>query len=130
VRAKLNFNFEGNGLYSGRVGERAELTILTSGTTLLSLPSLTSSADSDGGVDEKGKVQDIDVGGLDVRVRGPANTNVKAQVHREKEGKFLARYEVNVPGDFTLTVAYDDNKVLEQPLHFSDGASHSSCLCG
>lgn len=100
VRAKLNFEFDGAGLHSGRVGERTELVIITK--------------------DEHGKETDIDVAGLEVRVKGPANTNVKAQCHREKTARFIARYEVNVPGEFTLTVAYDERKVLEQKVVFSD----------
>jgi hypothetical protein len=100
VRAKLNFEFDGPGLHAGRVGERTELVIITK--------------------DEHGKETDIDVAGLDVRVKGPANTNVKANCHRERSARFVARYEVNVPGEFTLTVSYDERKVLDQRVTFSD----------
>jgi len=100
VRAKLNFEFDGPGLHAGRVGERQELIIITK--------------------DEHGKETDIDVAGLEVRVKGPANTNVKAQCHREKTARFIARYEVAVPGEFMLTVSYDERKVLDQKVTFSD----------
>jgi hypothetical protein len=100
VRAKLNFEFEGPGLHSGRVGERTELIILTK--------------------DEHGKEAEIDVGGLEVRVKGPANTNIKAPVHRDKTAKYIARYEVTVPGEFALSVSYDDRKVMDQKVVFSD----------
>jgi len=99
-RAKLNFEFVGPGLHSGRVGERTEVIIVSK--------------------DEHGKETDIDVGGLEVRVKGPANTNIKAPVHRDKSAKYIARYEVTVPGEFSLTVSYDDRKVLEQKVFFSD----------
>jgi hypothetical protein len=100
VRAKLNFEFDGPGLHSGRAGGRTELHIISK--------------------DEHGHDTDIDVAGLDVRVKGPQNTNVKADVHREKPGKFIARYQVPVPGEFTLTVFYDDRKVMEAQVPFSD----------
>jgi hypothetical protein len=100
VRAKLNFEFDGPGLHAARVGERTELVIITK--------------------DEHGKEVDIDVAGLDVRVKGPANTNVKANCHREKSARYVARYEVNVPGEFVMTVSYDDRKVLDQKVTFSD----------
>jgi hypothetical protein len=100
VRAKLNFEFDGPGLHSGRAGERTELTIISK--------------------DESGKDTDLDVNGLAVQIRGPNNTNEKAQVHRDRPGKFIARYQVPVPGEYTLTVTYDDRKVMEAKVPFSD----------
>jgi len=99
-RAKLGFLFEGDGFQSARVAEPTEFRILTK--------------------DEGDRVIDIDLLALEVRVKGPANHNEKVAVHKEAQGKYTARYSVNVPGDYTVHVVYDERPVANQKVIFSD----------
>jgi len=99
-RQKLGFLFEGDGFYAGRVAEPTEFRILSK--------------------DENDKAVDIDLLILEIRVKGPAGHNEKIAVHREGSGRFLARYKVNVPGDYTVSVSYDERPVANQQVHFSD----------
>jgi len=101
VRQSLKFEFDGPGVHSARINERTEFTILTK--------------------DDHGQPVDIDVHGLEVRARGPGDTNEVGQVHREGSvGKFKATYQVKTPGVHTLTVFYDNAKVMEELVRFSD----------
>jgi len=99
-RQKLGFLFEGDGFNSGRVSEPAEFRIQTK-------------TDDD-------QSTDIDILGLEVRVTGPASYNEKAKVHHDGKGKYIARYTVTVPGDYNVSVRYDDRQVANQKVFFSD----------
>jgi len=99
-RQKLGFLFEGDGFYSGRVAEPSEFRILTK--------------------DDADRNVDIDILVLEVRVKGPASHNEKIAVHKEAQGKYLAKYVVNVPGEYTISVIYDERPVANQKVYFSD----------
>jgi len=99
-RQKLGFMFEGDGFASARVGEQTEFRIITK--------------------DDDDRHVDIDILGLEVRVTGPASYNEKAKVHNDGNGKYVARYSVSIPGDYNVSVRYDDRQVANQKVHFSD----------
>jgi len=99
-RQKLGFLFEGDGFNSGRAGEKNEFRIQ-------------SKNDDDQGVD-------IDLLGLEVRVTGPASFNQKAAVHGAGKGHYVATYTVPIPGEYNISVRYDDRQVANQKVHFSD----------
>jgi hypothetical protein len=101
-RAKLGFMFEGDGFYSGRVGEPVEFRIIPK--------------------DDDDKKVDVDILALEVRIKGPANHNEKAALHRDQQGRYVARYTVNIPGDYVIHVHYDERPVANQTVHFSDAS--------
>jgi len=94
VRARLSFEMEGYGLYGGRVGDKAEFSILVKS--------------------DEGKLANIDAGGLQVVLEGPSFVNARVGV--EHSGKYLASFVIEQAGDYHIDVLYDGRKVMEKNL--------------
>jgi hypothetical protein len=99
VRPKINFTFEGLGFHSGRVGERAQFFIITK--------------------DERNNDTDIDVNTLEVNFKGPGGEG-RANVHRDRPGRFASTFTVTAPGTYDVNVSYDTRQVISQKVFFSD----------
>jgi len=108
VKERINFELEGHGLHSGRVGENTEIIIRV--------------------FDSNRRPTAIDIAGLSVEVQGPTMTH--GAVSSRGSGHYVAAFRVDSVGDYTVTVAYDGRSVIEQPgVKFSDKtASNRSTL--
>jgi len=92
IRARLNFEMEGQGLYGGRVGEHAEFTLIVK--------------------DDYGKLVGIDSSGLQLILQGP--TTLYGKIGVEGPGRYRASFVVSQAGEYDVDVIYDKNKVLEK----------------
>jgi len=92
VRNRLNFEMDGEGLYGGRVGQNCDFGIRVT--------------------DEYGAPATIDVDGLKVLLRGPAN--FQAKVQSQGTGRFRACFSAPQAGKYEIELLYDNRKVLDK----------------
>jgi len=92
IRARLNFEMEGQGLYGGRVGEHAEFSLIVK--------------------DDYGKLVGIEAAGLQLILQGP--TTLYGKIGVEGPGRYQASFVVSQAGEYDIDVIYDKNKVLEK----------------
>jgi len=104
VKERINFELEGFGLHSGRVRETVQFTIRV--------------------MDTNRRPAEIDLDSLEVTIRGPSTK--RGTVSRTGSGSYVAAFNVDVVGDYTVHVTYDGRTVVEQPgVKFSDKTSPS-----
>jgi len=107
VRDRINFELEGHGLHSGRIREKTDITIRVSDTNK--------------------RPTDIDIDGLEVLIDGPSHT--RGALASRGPGTYVASFQIDVAGDYTVTVTYDGRNVIEQPsVSFSDKTSPSASI--
>jgi len=107
VRDRINFELEGHGLHSGRIREKTDITIRVS--------------------DSNKRPTDIDVHALEVLISGPQQT--RGSVASRGTGQYVAAFQIDVAGEYTVTVQYDGRTVIEQPrVSFSDKTSASQSV--
>jgi hypothetical protein len=92
IRNRLNFEMEGEGLYGGRVGSKAEFSITVT--------------------DEYGAPAPVDLDGLKVIVRG--GSTFPAQIRAEGTGRFKTSFVTPTPGKYDIELFYDNRPVLEK----------------
>lgn len=117
VRAKLGFEFAGQGFHSGRVGTKAEFKVWTKGDPPLSFTPCCGILTC---LDENNKPADIDVYALEVHVEGPGGKDT-GNVFSDGPGVYVCTYIVTAPGNYEVKVKYDDNVVATKNVPFSDG---------
>jgi len=106
VRERINFELEGHGLHSGRIRENTEIIIRV--------------------MDSNKRPADIDIHGLEVEIVGPVQT--RGVCSPRGTGHYVAQFQVDAVGEYTVHVNYDGRSVIQQPgVKFSDktSAGHS-----
>jgi len=107
VQERINFELEGQGLHSGRVGETGKITIHV--------------------MDSHRTPTNIDIDALEVKVIGP--DTIRANVASHGSGSYLAQYNVRQGGDYRVLVTYDGRLVMEQDnVRFSDKSNASKSV--
>jgi len=107
VRASLNFEFDGQGMSGGRVGDRMHIGVTVK--------------------DANGRGVEIDARGLQVTLQGPRQ--VRAQIGVEYPGKYIASFVIDQAGEFSIQVMYDNRTVMEKDgVRFSNRTNPSNSV--
>jgi len=77
--------------------------------------------------DSNKRPQDIDIESLEVTIQGPSST--RGALASRGNGQYVASFQVDIAGEYTVIVQYDGRTVIEQPsVSFSDKTNASQSV--